>query len=89
MALLLSVWSAITVATCVESRRLGALLAVGLFLPPVHAGEVFGYMINIQWILAPTLALFLLTSSSPNHFVFAALAGLTGPFSIFLAPIAA
>ncbi|CAN0258636.1 unnamed protein product, partial [Phaeothamnion confervicola] len=89
VAILLTLWSATTAATCVEDRRLGFLLGVGLLLPPMASGEIFGNITNVQWLLAPTLALLLAAPPSINRAAFALLAGLSGPFSIFIAPIAA
>jgi hypothetical protein len=44
---------------------------------------------NAQWLMAPTLALLLATKPTPNKVAFAAIAGLSGPFSLFLLPLAA
>ncbi|MCG6203630.1 hypothetical protein LPW26_03180 [Rhodopseudomonas sp. HC1] len=88
-AILLTLWSAATAATCVEDQRLGFLLGVGLLLPPMADGEIFGNITNIQWLLAPTLALLLAAPPSINRAAFAVVAGLSGPFSILIAPIAA
>lgn len=88
-AILLTVWSAVTAARCVEDHRLGFLLGVGLLLPPMANGEIFGNITNVQWLLAPTLALLLAAPPSINRAAFALIAGLSGPFSIFIAPIAA
>ena len=88
-AILLTIWSAVTAATCVEDRRLGFMLGVGLLLPPMAIGEIFGHITNVQWLLAPTLALLLAAPPSTNRAAFALIAGLSGPFSMFLAPIAA
>ncbi|MBB5047015.1 hypothetical protein HNR60_001767 [Rhodopseudomonas rhenobacensis] len=88
-AIALTLWSACTASTCVDDPRLGVLLAIGLLLPPIYGGEVFGNVTNTQWLMAPTLALLLASKPAPNRVAFAAIAGLSGPFSVFLLPLAA
>ena len=88
-AIAITVWSAATAATCLRDRRAGALLGVGLILAPVAYGEIFGRISHLQWILAPTLALTLVSRPDANKLAFASLAAFTGPYCIFLAPLAA
>ena len=85
-------WSAATAASCVSKPRLGILLGIGLMLPPIGLGEILGNVTNVQWIMAPTLALVLLPNLNPfsiNRIAYASIGALTGPFSIFLVPVAA
>jgi hypothetical protein len=88
-AIAITIWSAATAATCVADWRVGALLGAGLILAPVAYGEIFGRVSHLQWILAPTLALTLVSRADANKLAFASVAAFTGPYSIFLAPIAA
>jgi hypothetical protein len=86
----LAAWSAGTAASCDELPARGFLLGSALALPP-HAGlEVFGTITNIQWVLAPTLALVCMTAKATiNTVAFTLVAGLSGPFSTLLLPWAA
>jgi len=87
---LLTFWSACTAAASVSDPRLGVMLGVGLMLPPIGLGEILGTVTNIQWVMAPTLALLLLPGTTTvNRAAYSAVSALTGPFSVFLAPIAA
>jgi hypothetical protein len=88
-AILITCWSAFTAATCVDDRRIGLLLGAGLMLAPIAFGEIFGRVSHLQWIMVPTLALTLVSRYDHNKLVFATVAAFTGPFSVFLAPIAA
>jgi hypothetical protein len=89
-AIALTVWSSVTVATCFENPLKGFLCGVALMAPPQASGEIWGTITNIQWFLAPALALIVATEtptarlSRVNRSVFAFVAGLSGPFSIFL-----
>ena len=89
-AVLLMLWSSWTIArTTLPYAR---LLSVMLVLVP-GCGDVLGTLTNAQWILQPAL-LALVISNGPksahvraNQCVFAAVAGLSGPFSILLMPL--
>ncbi|WP_237478031.1 hypothetical protein [Lichenibacterium dinghuense] len=84
-------WAAATVAS--TGQRHAWVLAPLMLLPPTY-GEVFGTLTNIQWLTGPALALVLATPAPPgrlargNQLAFVAAASLTGPFSIFAAPLA-
>ena len=81
-------WAAYTAADAVDNRMLGVALAVGLMLPPVGSGEVFMNITNLQWLMAPTLALLCVSKNvSSNQRIYAAIAGMTGPFSAILLPV--
>jgi hypothetical protein len=89
-AIAITVWSAATAATCMRDWRVGALLGVGLILTPIAWGEIFARVNMLQWVTAPTLALILTSPQQDrNKFAFAIVAAFTGPYSIFLAPVAA
>ncbi len=86
----IALWTAATIATA--RLPFAWLLGAVLLLPP-HAGEIFGTLTNVQWVMAPGLAL---SVAAPSPFgrgarisqlAFCLVAGLTGPFSVFLAPI--
>ena len=68
-----------------------ALLALALVAVP-HGGEVFGTLINTQWLLAPTLWVLILQEPARARreatvdFAVLAVAGLTGPFIVLFAP---
>ena len=82
-------WAAYTAADAIDNTMLGVALAVGLMLPPVGSGEVFMNVTNLQWLMAPTLALLCVSKNvSSNQKVYAAVASLTGPFSVMLLPFA-
>ena len=85
-------WSAATVASCSLPPVLALLMGATLTLPPHPSGEIFANTANVQWLLAPTLAVIVSTSlpqgrvARYNQVVFAIFSGLSGPFSVFLAP---
>jgi hypothetical protein len=87
----ISMWAAFTTATA-NIRHAWALGATMLLVP--HTGEVFGTLTNVQWLLAPVMALALATPAPNtkwvriNQFVFVCVAVLTGPFSVFASPLA-
>lgn len=89
-ALLVMVWTAITIAMCRLSYAW--LLPVLMFLVP-HNGEVFGTITNAQWLMACALPLIALTPAPEsraarfNQLVFVFTASLTGPFCVFAAPL--
>ena len=84
-------WASATVASA--GQRHAWALAPLAFLVPTD-GEVFGTLTNVQWVTGPALALVVATATPlgrlarSNQLAFAALASLTGPFSIFVAPLA-
>jgi hypothetical protein len=92
-ALVFTVWSAVTIG-CARYRFawLGGLLLVAI---PHWWGEVFGTITNIQWLLAPALAVVVATPSPVrpwmrrNQIAFAVCSALSGPFSIFALPLCA
>lgn len=93
-AVLLTACIAAFIVLIVPNAGMGFLFAVALMLPPMPGGEIFGNPTNIHWLLAPTLALTLLTPQ-PSHrlarlarYFFVVLSGLSGPFSVFAMPIA-
>lgn len=89
-AILITAWSAATAATCVRDWRAAALLGAGLILTPHAFGEIYARANMIQWMMAPTLALILVSPQRDrNKFAFAIVASFTGPYSLFLAPVAA
>ena len=94
-AIAFTCWSAATAATAIESPLIGFLFGLAIMLPPNPSGEMLGTVSDAQWFLAPTLALIAATDSRTslalrlNRVLFTAIAGLTGPFSIFTAPLAA
>lgn len=83
-------WTALTIAAC--RLPYAYLLAALLFAVP-HTGEVLGTITNAQWVMACALPLILMTETPAsllnriNQCVFVVLAGLSGPFSIFVAPL--
>ena len=93
-AVIFVAWSAATVASCSLPPMLALLLGATLTLPPHPYGEIFANTTNAQWLLAPTLAVIVATSvpagrlAHYNQMGFAVCSGLSGPFSIFLAPVA-
>ena len=83
-------WAASTAAASVCNPLQGILMGAGLMLAPIGLGEIFGTITNAQWIMAPPLALLLLPARfSLNRLLYGAIVSITGPFSVFLAPIAA
>lgn len=84
-------WTAATTASA-GHRHAWALAPVALLAPT--DGEVFGTLTNVQWLVGPALALVIATATPPgraarlNQLAFVALAAVTGPFSIFVAPVA-
>lgn len=84
-------WTAATTASA-GCRHAWALAPVALLTPT--DGEVFGTLTNVQWLVGPALALVTATATPAgrlarlNQLAFVALAGVTGPFSIFVAPTA-
>jgi hypothetical protein len=88
-AIIITMWSAVTAATCTKDWRVGALLGVTLILTPIAWGEVFARANMLQWITGPTLALVLVSAQDRNKVAFATVAAFTGPYSLFLAPVAA
>lgn len=88
-------WSAATAATAIESPPVGFLFGLAIMLPPNPSGEMLGTVADVQWFLAPTLALIAATDPPTsrilklNRVLFSIISGLTGPFAIFAAPFAA
>lgn len=84
------VWVVLTIAFC--RLPYAWVLALLLFTVP-HTGEVFGTITNAQWIMACALPLIAMTATPAsfanrvNQRVFIALAGLSGPFSLFALPL--
>ena len=83
-------WSAATVGAA--RVPFAWLLGVALLCPP-HSGEAFGTLTNVQWVMAPALALCIATPAPAgrwarfNQLAFCAASALSGPFSIFAAPV--
>jgi hypothetical protein len=85
-----AVWSSATIAS--TPIRFSWIFGACLAAAP-HNGEVFGVLLNVQWILAP--ALFLIVATRPpqsrlaryNQIVFAFVSALTGPFCVAAAPV--
>lgn len=78
-------------STVFPNLRWALFAALAMVCVP-HNGEVFLILTNIQWVFAAALILVLAEpatqTASPWRLAFAALAGLTGPFSVMLAPVA-
>ena len=92
-ALAFTVWSAVTIASArYRFAWLGGLLLVAV---PHQWGEVLGTITNIQWLLAPALAVVVATPTPlrpvarANQVVFTVCAALSGPFSILAVPLCA
>ena len=90
---LLTSWTALTIATSIGNRNLGALLGIALVLTRHDEGNVFMNLVNVQWLMACALPV-ILASRAPesngwrgNQLVFVGLAALTGPFGVFLLPL--
>jgi hypothetical protein len=85
-------WSAATVGAA--RMPFAWLFGVALLCPP-HSGEAFGTLTNVQWVMAPALALCIATPAPAgrwarlNQLAFCAASALSGPFSLFAAPLAA
>ncbi len=75
------------------SNRRWAFVAGIAWVAIPHGGEVFLILTNTQWALAVGLALLLAEEPNSrgrfNRWGFTAIATLTGPFCVFLAPVAA
>ncbi len=90
-SVIVTIWAAATVAT---ARLPHAWVMGAMLLLPPHAGEIFGTITNAQWVMAPALAMIVATPSPNgraariNQLAFAVASGLSGPFSIFLVPVA-
>ena len=84
-------WSAATVGA--STAPFAWLLGIALLCPP-HSGEAFGTLTNVQWLMAPALVLCVATPAPPgrwarlNQLAFCTASALSGPFSIFAAPVA-
>ncbi len=93
---LASVGAVLALTLALFSRRAAlpcpALLALGVVLVP-HTGEVFDNLTNLQWLIALGLVVLLLAGDpeSPGQgladFAFAAVASLSGVFSILFSPL--
>jgi hypothetical protein len=72
-------------------RRWAFAATLALLLVPSH-GEIYMILTNIQWVFGAVLALLLVERSPPcpawPRIFYACVAGLTGPFSLLLAPVA-
>lgn len=92
-ALVFTMWSAATIANArYDIAWLGGLLLVAV---PHWWGEVLGTITNIQWLMAPALAMIVATPSPArlpsraNQLAFTVCASLSGPFSILALPLCA
>jgi hypothetical protein len=95
VVVLLTAWAAATVALTVPNPWMGLCFALALLTPPnPGSGEIFACVTNVQWIMAPVLALLLLLPPAAtrlgriSNILFCLVASLTGPFSIFAVPLA-
>jgi MFS family permease len=93
-AIMFMLWGAASVAASISKPLMGFLLGATLAAIPYAGDEILGNAANIQWPLAPVLALLLVSGRehgralSINNGILAAIAATTGPFSIVLAPVA-
>ncbi|SMD20333.1 hypothetical protein [Rhizobium sp. RU36D] len=90
-AFAVSVWAVLVVAA---SRLPGAPFLAAVMLMVPHTGEVLATITNVQWICAAALTA-VACSPSPsgrlnraNQVVFTFAASLSGPFSVFIGPVA-
>jgi hypothetical protein len=73
---------------------MGFLMGSLLATVPCAGDEILANPTNVQWVLAPVLGLLLVSDGKPgslasaNHTLMAAIAALTGPFSVIFAPVA-
>lgn len=87
------VFLTLTVVWLVTSARLALPLKPLLAVAVVQGREVLGTMANVQWIvpIGVFVMLFMRPGKSPlvlvAEIIFAAVVAVTGPFSIFLAPL--
>lgn len=85
-------WTAITITTARLPTALGLSLALSMMLVP-HWGEIWGSLVNVQWIMACALPVIVSTRRPDqscariNQTVFVVVAGLTGPFSAIILPL--
>jgi hypothetical protein len=86
-------WIGVTIATCKLPGRMAFWFAAVWLLVPHPNGEVFANIANSQWVLAPALALILLTpkpnsrAAYINQIVFVAMVGFSGPFAAVTLPL--
>lgn len=85
-------WTAMTIASARLPRGLGFALAMALSLVP-HDGEIWASLVNMQWIMACALPLIAMTetprtpAARMNFLAFTAVASGTGPFSALAIPL--
>jgi hypothetical protein len=90
--LIIAGWTAATIAASHKEIAKGCCYALLLALVP-HAGEVWANLTNTLWFAGMALP-FILWGRCPtsvwawaNQLLFTALAGLSGPFAVLLAPV--
>ena len=92
LAVLGSVWTALTIATARLPVGLGIAFGIALFLVS-HEGEAWARLTNIQWIMACALPVIAATRAPThacaraNQLAFTLVAGLSGPFAAFAIPL--
>lgn len=93
-AALFTAWGAASVAASMTSPLMGFLMGSILAAIPYAGDEILGNAVNIQWALAPIMALLLVGDREPGRILsihnctIVAIAATTGPFSIILFPVA-